>query len=580
MRGRRWPGLLALLVLVTGCGLPLADRVVTPANAPAAAQQRGDIQVLPPGPRDDATPREVVRDFFGAQSNPTDSHAIARQYLAPPLRRTWRDGPQVTVLDRALTITATRGAVDAFTVTSRRVGRLLADGSYVGDAGPVTVQVHLTRTQAGRWVLDKVPDGLLLSVADRDRSFVAQSVYFLAPSSASPDDGRHLVPDRVFIPVTADPADALVRRLLAGPSSGIQRAVETAMPTGTTLLRPVRTDASGLVSVELSAEVAAAPRAQREQLSAQLVWTLRGVGPDFSRLRLRGGGKPVQVSVGADDLQNRGDWGSYDPDGLSPRAPALYVANRRLRSLDGALPDSPASDERSTQPVDVAAAAVNDGRLALLTLVGREWQLRTGPASGPFGAPVRRGPALSSPTWGSGQRGLWFLESGRLMLAPLGGRPVGIPVDSPDLPGPYAAVRVSRDGARIALVTGTGRARRLAVGRVYAVGGGVRVGGLRAVAPGVEDVGDVGWDSATSLVVLGRVAGLTAAVPVRVSVDGSSVAPLVRVGLETTEPRNLAAAPGRPLVVGALVRGTPTLFRDNTRQYSREAVGAEPFYPG
>ena len=484
------------------------------------------------------------------------------------------------MFDRALTITPTRAATDSFTVTGRRVGRISADGSYLGDSGSISVQVHLTRNQRGRWVIDKVPNGLLLSVADRDRSFVPQNVYFLAPASLSPDDGRHLVPDRVFVPVTADPADALVRRLLAGPSSGIQGAVETAMPQGTTLLRPVRTDASGLVTVELSAEVAAAPRAQREQLSAQLVWTLRGVGPDFSRLQLRGGGRPVQVSVGADDLQNRGDWGSYDPDGLSPRAPALYVANRRLRSLDGTVTNSAASDDRATQPVDIAASAVNDGRLALLTLVGREWQLRTGPASGPFGAPVYRGPGLSSPTWGSGQRGLWFLDAGRLMLAPLGGRPVGIPVDSLDLPGPYAAVRVSRDGARIALVTGSGRDRRLAVGRLYTLAGGLRVGGLRAVAPGVEDVGDVSWDSATTLVVLGRVAGLTAAVPVRVSVDGSSVAPLVRVGLETTEPRSLAAAPGRPLVVGALVRGKPTLFRDTTRQYSPEAVGTQPFYPG
>ncbi len=571
---------LGCVVVLSACGLPLRDGVGTPARAPAAAQQRGDIQVLPPGPRDDASPREVVRDFFGAQSNPTDEHAIAREYLAPALRRTWRDGPQVTVFDRALTVEAVAGASDTYLVTGRRLGRIAPDGSYSGDSGPLSVRVHLTQTESGRWVIDEVPNGLLLSAADRDRSFIPQNVYFLGPAAAASGEGRHLVADRVFVPVTSDPADALVRRLLAGPSQALAGSVETAIPARTTLLRPVRTDAGGLVTVELSEQVADAPRAQREQLSAQLVWTLRGVGSEFSRLRLTGGGRAVQVSVGADDLQNRGDWGSYDPDGLSPRSPALYIANRRLRSLDGALVDSPVSDDRGSQPVDLAASAVNDGRLAVLTLAGREWQLRTGPPGGPFGAPIWRGRQLASPSWGRGQRGLWFLDAGRLMLAPLGGRPMGIPVDAPDLPGPYTVVRVSRDGARVALVTGRGRERRLVVGRVYTVRGVLRVGGLRPIAPTVQDVGHVSWDGSTSLVVLGRVPGLTAAVPVRVAVDGSVVAPLVRVGLETTEPQRLAAAPGRPLVVGATVRGVPTLFRDNSRQYSPEAVGAEPFYPG
>ncbi len=571
--------LVASCLLLTGCGLPLADGVQDPPKLPAGQQQRGDIQVLPPGPRDDATPTQVVRDFFGAQSNPTDNHAIARSYLAPRLRDVWRDGPQVTVFGRALAISALPSSPDTFRVSGQRVGRIGNDGSYGKDVGALSVRVHLSRLPSGRWVIDDVPNGLLLSTADRDRSFIPSDVYFLAPQAMG-EDGRHLVPDRQFVPVTADRADALVRRLLSGPSSALGDSVQTAIPTGTTLLRPVRTDADGLVTVELSGQVAAAARAQREQLSAQIVWTLRGLGSDFSRLRLRGGGQPVQVSVGgADELQNRGDWGSYDPDGLAPRAPAYYIADRRLRSLDGSLPNSEVSDDQGSQPVDVAAVAANDGRLGILTRVGPEWQLRTGPSSGPFGAPIWRGRALSSPSWGRGQRGLWFLDSGRVMLAPLGGKPVAVPVDDGVRRGPYTALRVSRDGARVALVAGSRRGRTLVLGRVYLHEGRIRVGGIREIAPGVEDVGDVSWDSPTSLVVLGRVSDLTAAVPVRVAVDGSVVAPLTRVGLES-EPRSLAAAPGRPLVVAAERRGRSTLFRDNTRQYTPEARGAEPFYPG
>ncbi|MEO6206278.1 MAG: LpqB family beta-propeller domain-containing protein [Mycobacteriales bacterium] len=576
----RWLGVPLACLLLTGCGLPLADGVQDPPKLPAGQQQRGDIQVLPPGPRESATSAQQVRDFFGAQSNPTDDHAIARSYLSTALRQTWRDGPQVTVFEGALSIAPLVAAKDTFRVTGRRVGRIATDGSYNKDFGTLSVRVHLSRLASGRWVIDDVPNGLVLSTADRDRSFIPNDIYFLAPEMSA-DAGRHLVPDRQFVPVTADRADALVRRLLAGPSSALGDSVESAIPTGTTLLKPVRTDADGLVTVELSRQVADASRARREQLSAQIVWTLRGVGSDFSRLRLRGGGRAVQVSVGgADELQNRGDWGSYDPDGLAPKAPAYYIADRRLRSLDGSLTDSPVTDERGSQLVDLAAVSANDGRLGVLTRVGREWQLRIGPGSGPFGAPIWRGHDLSSPSWGRGQRGLWFLDSGNVMLAPQGGKPIAVPVDDLVRRGPYTALRVSRDGARVALVAGTGRTRTLVVGRVYVVGGTLRIGGVHEVAPGVVDVVDVSWDGPTSLVVLGRVSGLSTAVPVRVAVDGSVVAPLIRVGLESTEPRSLAAAPGRPLVVGAVRDGAPALFRDNTRQYTPEVKGADPFYPG
>lgn len=578
---RRVLGAALVPALLAGCGLPLAPGVQDPPPAvPAGQQPRGDIQVLPPGPRPEAGPVEVVRDFFGAQSSPTDGHAIAREFLTPDLRRRWRDGPQVTVYEGVLRVAAQRPGSDVYVVTGRRVGRIRADGTYRGDPGPLTVRVHAVRQPGGAWRLDQVPDGLLLSTADRDRSFLARDVYYLAPP-VDGDDARHLVPDRIFFPVTADPADALVRRLLDGPSSALGDSVQTAFPPGTRLRRPVRTDADGLVTVDLTGDVATAPRAQREQLSAQLVWTLRGVGPQFSRLRLRGGGRPVPVSVGGtDETQSRSDWGSYDPDGLSPRVEPLYIENRRLRSLGDPLPDSPVTDDAGTLPVDAVASAASDGRLAVLTRVGREWQLRTGPPAGPFGAPVFRGPDVSDPSWGGGQRGVWFLAAGRLMLAPPGGRPYGVPVDDPGLRGPFHGLRVSRDGARIALVLGQGRDRQLLVGRIHRVGDRLRVGGLAAVAPEVSDVGDVGWDSPTGLVVLGRVSGLSAPVPVRVAVDGSSVAPLVRVGLEATRPVSLAAAPGRPLVVGALVGDRPYLFRDNSRVYAKDEPGEQPSYPG
>jgi hypothetical protein len=571
---------VAAVLLLSGCGLPLPGTVQQPGQVTAEQKQPGDIEVLPPGPRDDTPPEQVVRDFFGAQSNPANGHARAREFLAPEKAEVWRDDGPVSVFDGALGVTAVDGDPGTYRVGGHRVGRIGADGSYSRDDSAVALVVRLRQVERGRWVLTEVPDGLLLSTADRDRSFRARNVYFLAPMSGETSPTTHLVPDPVFFPVTANPADALVRRLLAGPSGALGDSVDSAVPPGTTLQRPVRTDASGVVTVDLSEQVGAAPIQQRERLSAQLVWTLRGVPTGFTTLRLRSGGRVVRVgAAGHDGLQARDDWPSYDPDGLQPPIPAFYISGRQLRSLDGSLVASPVTGEGSRRLVDVAATSPRGRTLALLTRVGRRWELSTGPASGPF--LVRdRAPALSSPSWGSGEQGLWFLRGSQVVLAPSSGRPQTVPVDGIAQYGPVSGLRVSRDGARVGLIAGVGAGRRLLVGRITTGTGRLRITGLRVIAPTVTDVHALTWDTATSLVVLGSLTGVSA--PVRVAVDGSSVALVIRIGLENSTPRTVAGAPGRQLVIGAsLADGTTVLFRDNGRLYVREdGTGYAPFYPG
>lgn len=564
-----------LLSLVAGCGLPLAGGVQEPGAVPAERRADGDIQVLPPGPRDDASADAIVRGFFGAQSDPSDAHASAREFLASDLRKRWRDTGPVSVFEPGLEVTAVGGASDSFRVTGTLVGRINDDGSYSPERGTIDVPVQLRKAARGRWVISAVPDGLLLSTADRDRSFRPRNVYFLAPSSGPTSPPSHLVPDQLFLPVTADTADALVRRLLAGPSRPLGDSATTAFPAGTTV-RSVRRDASGLVTVDLSAQVGQAGALQKEQMSAQLVWTLRGISGDFTQLVLRSAGKAVGVgSPGSQNtLQDRDAYPSYDPDGLSARAPVYYIGGRRLRLIEPTT--EPAGDASGRAAVDLAAASTRGRSLALLTQTGKRWELRTGPSSGPFSVRAR-GASLSSPSWGSGEQGVWFLSGGRVQLAPLSGPVLDVPVDGIGRFGPLSQLRVSRDGARIGLIAGVGPQRRLLVGRIRAVGDSLRVVGVRSVAPGVSDVSALSWESATSLVVLGRVSGVTA--PVRVAVDGSSVSLINRLGLEQSAPLTIAAAPDRPLVVG--VAGS-VLFQDNGRLYTREEgiIGYAPFYPG
>lgn len=580
--GRRvGAGAMCLAVLAAGCGLPLGDGVREPGKVPAEERPPGDIQVLPPGPRDDAPAVDIVRNFFGAQSSPDDAHASAREFLAPEIRTRWRDSAPVGVFDaRGLTVEPATDAMNTFRVTGSAVAEIAADGSYLPVSKRIDIRVQVRRGPRGRWQITNVPNGLLLSAADRERSFRARNIYFLAPPAAPGAAPSHLVPDQVFLPVTADNAEGLVRRLLAGPSTLLGDSVSTGFPAGTAV-RSVHPDTSGLVTVDLTDGAGRAAAQQREQMSAQLVWTLRD-SPDFSALRLLSNGRALPVGSGGQAVDRpRSDWQAYDPDGLSARPPLYYISGRRLRLLD---PSSTPAPTASQQPVDSAAAAPRGGGIALVTRGRSGAELSSGPSSGPF---VRRARAASVSflSWGSGERGVWFMQNGRLALATLGGPTVPVPIDDLGRFGRLSGARVSRDGARIGLIAGAGRSRRLLAGRVVERAGALRVVGVRSIAPNVEDVRDLTWDSATSMVVLGLTAGVVG--PVRVAVDGSSAALIARVGFDLgSQPVSVAAAPNQPLVVAALLvqgqRSTPVLYRaSGANTYVRERIsGAEPFYPG
>ena len=154
-------------------------------------------------------------------------------------------------------------------------------------------------------------------------------------------------------------------------------------------------------------------------------------------------------------------------------------------------------------------------------------------------------------------------------------------LERPEGAGPLAALRVSRDGARAALVFGIGEARRLYVGRIEPAGGRLRIAGVDPVAPALAGVTDVAWESGTSLAVLATSPGASQVVVWRVAVDGSTgPAAVQRPGLPG-DAVALAAAPGRPLVVSALLDGVPRLYRDDDTLFRLEVEpGTAPAYPG
>ncbi len=571
---------LGALLLLPACGLPVPDGVQSSGPVAAEREEPLALKVIPPGPQPGASPEEVVNGFLVAQRSPDDDHAVARQFLAPGTE--WDDEEGAVVYRSRRFTTDDDSDPLTFSIRYDASARVEPTGAYALDDTPVTAAYTVGRLESGEYRLTSVPRGLHLQSQDRERSFTAYDVYFLRRAVDGTATAR-LVPDRVFLPVTAERAPSLVEALLRGATLPLSPAVASAVPEGTALASPV-TVADGVVTVDLTGQVRDLDQRDRQRLSAQLVWTLL---PTFNGVRVLVEGEPLEVE-GAEEVQALEDWSEYDPTGTAPGAPLFYVQDRQLRSLDGAVPDSEAASPRGF-PVDEVAVSPAGGTLAALTRSPEGDELRTGPQAGPFGPPVLQRPQLGSLSWGPGDQGLWALARGdqpAVCLVPAAPDPArpdpcDVSYERPEGAGPLVGLRISRDGARAALVFGEGEARRLYVGRIEPSGGRLRIAGVDPVAPALAGVTDVAWEDGTSLAVLATSPGASQVVVWRVAVDGSTGPSAVqRPGLPG-DAVALAATAGRPLVVNALLDGVPRLYRDDGTLFRLEAEpGTAPAYPG
>ncbi len=559
-----------LLVLLTACGgLPVPSGV---RDADGIGGDRPDVAgivVVAPGPQPGMTANELVRGFLYALSrSPQDGHRIARQFLAPDVE-CCDEGEEAVLYPVAGLSVSVLEDPSVVRASFDTVGRILRDGSFRLEDAVVRDDFPVVEVD-GELRLASVPQGLRLVVDDLERSYTPQDVHFLARDVDGSPIGR-LVPDRVFLPVSREPGQALVDALLTGPTRRLEPAVLSAAPPGTTAA--VEAD-SGIVTVDLSAEAAALDTRARQRLAAQLVWTLV---PAYSGVRLLVDGAPLVPDE--DAVQDRGDWPVYDPSGGVGNAPLLHLQDRRLRSVDEELVESPATT--GELPVDGAALSLRGTALAVRTrrATGLD-EVRTGSVNGPFREPVLTGRGLTSLSWGPGDQGLWVLQSGspaQVWLVPVEDAddrtPQRVPVQAPQDAGPLTALKVSRDGARIALVLGG----RLHVGLVEPADGGWRVGQVTLVSRELVGVTDVAWRSGTSLVALGAFEDDGQLFPAEVAVDGSSSVVIQGPLVGAVE---IAAAPRRPLVVAADVEGRSQLYRDDDTRFRLIGPGRSPFYPG
>jgi hypothetical protein len=180
---RGWPAVAATVaLLVTGCAaIPTSGAVQEGAEVQAAAEDPF-IRVLPRPPAEGLGPVDVVRGFLTASASFENDHAVARLYLTSDASSRWDATAGVTVYDddRGPVI---RGDASGVQVRTQVSARIDADGLLSPQPDrTVTSDFSLVETDAG-WRISELPDGLLLSRADIERSFRPFDLYFLTPKA-------------------------------------------------------------------------------------------------------------------------------------------------------------------------------------------------------------------------------------------------------------------------------------------------------------------------------------------------------------------------------------------------------------
>lgn len=571
--------LLASVLVVAGC-TNIPDESTPHAVPDDKIQPSGGV----PEPTPDLKPDDLVREFIHSSANPE----AAEMYLTEEARANWDSNlPPILIQDTyGVTPPPGDGAADngedegddsraAVSLLVTQFGRIGSDQAFIPAIDKEEHRIELRRID-GQWRIDTPPPSrVFVPLADFEAAYLPVTVYYFD------NDLRVTVPDLRY--VTRQPASSLPARvisvLLSGPSDTLRRSVRSPLEGVGTRTNPVP-DPDGTLVVDLKPLGDKSPE-QRELIAAQIVLTLQDV--TSSRLRLKGDGQDL--------IDGHGDWRRSDLksyDALTkpnPDQPGLMVVDGRLRSLrDGQEIEGPAGDGQYN--VISAAQSIDGGQLAVVTQTEVGLRLRVGPFDGPLQEVDLEATTMTRPTWlvstssEQSSREVWTVEDGNVVriVPTVEERWTSIEVNTSELDqfGRITELRLSRDGARVAVITEEGR---LAVASVVRDNDSVSLRIPRQLQPSAitAPIG-VDWYNQHTLVVATEQTTLPVA---SVSVDGMELEAFDRSNLRPPV-RAITAAPERDVVVtdSAAVFGVPgigQLWRQLTHGQGPTSV---PFYPG
>ncbi|WP_304455591.1 LpqB family beta-propeller domain-containing protein [Nocardiopsis sp. YSL2] len=577
----------------------------------------GYVRLLPAGPQEGVGPEGLVGGFLKDMGSFEEDHKAARSYMFPELSDEWSPDGSVRVFgDLDAVGLETEVSTDGLTATVRMRSSLVAtiddSGKYVqSDPGHLLeVPFELAREQGdpeGEWRIQDMPDELILSQLDVERTHRPFNLYYLNPGSTA------LVPDPVYLPVSNDAlAKRLLDKLVAGPTDWLAPAVHSAFPEG------------AVTGVVIDAEtatirVSGVGEVDEFEMGAQIAWTLRQL-PEVEEFTLVVNGDEVSFPNADGERSDRPRpasdfWAPVSPSAISAGIRAYFTHDGQLWSAADWGSDTIGDAERVPGPLGAGdvqlerfAVSVDESTIAGIT-VGGDTVVTSFASPGAEVTEVLTDGTFTSVSWDV-NGDLWVTEQtrrpeeeaeeesdeedepaeeepttdtdpapepGTTDLWLLRGGDEVVRVDLSDLRDrSLLNFQISRDGTRAAVVTEVDGQTSLQVGRVVSDSDGrVSVGSFITLGRELDEISDISWRSGDQLAVLGNRQGGTEQAFL-VSLDGGS--PAASAGTPVPGMVNISGAPGQPLVAGS-DDGNIWITTDRLN-WQNVVEGGSPTFPG
>lgn len=448
----------AVLLALTACsGLPTSGDV---QSGRALGTSPDDPDILPQasGPRDGASPRQIVEDFLEAAITPTDNWMVAQSFLTTDFRTEWRPNASVLIDESAETRSVTsdvdddvegkNGDTAEIEVRLNQLAVVDETGAYSEAVGGTTLPFTVVKT-AGQWRIAKAPDGIVI-----DRSRFTR-VYDDYPLQFFDQGWNRLVPDVRWLPRRATVATTITQSLIeGGPSPWLGETVQSAFPSDVSLARDaVPVDADQVADVALSRSAQGLDQTTLARMRTQLQATLDAAGVHVSQVRFSVDGRDLEAGV-VKLVEDTAEAGAIVlKDGVFGT-----LVGTQITPIDG-ISDEIAAITAPLAAVDVSAdethAAVQfaDGHIYLVG-DGRTDALET-PSNAVSPSIDSYGYTWTAPADAPSQLRAWRDATTSLPVA-----------DAWPAASSLSGIRVSADGARIAAVESIGGENWVAVAAV------------------------------------------------------------------------------------------------------------------
>ena len=559
---RVWAVTAVLALLLASCAaLPRTGPVETAEPRLPAAQA---ATFYAGGPRDGASPEEIVQGFLNAQAaGYADGFAVAREFLASTISSAWDPTTQVRVHADTSAPQITTAGDGTVTVTADLAAAVGADGNYTEAPRGAKAELgfSLARTASDQWRIVDLPDGVLLNTYFFTTVFVAQPLYYLTP------DRGALVPELRWFP-RQDVVTGTVDALLAGPGEPLDEVVVTELPADLERRSEAVGISDGVAEVDLGPQLGDLPEPQRSLAVLQIERTLFSVSTTVRDVIVSSENERVEATAEVASL-------SAYPIGANP--PVVAIADGALGRLvegevDALMSPAQAGIDEPNRPAvgyggDLATVALLDGTSRLFLVdAGRSTTalLYTGEGLAP--------PSVDRHGW------IWTARAGGELVA-ITRTGTTRTVDAPwSADQEVRALAVSREGSRIAVVATSGTETQVLVAGIArdADGGPQELTAPERVGAAIVDPLDVTWVEDTMLAALGRT-DVNSPQPVVHTVQVGGVTrrlPLVEGATTITAGRG-----DRSLLVGTAAGEVWVRNGAGWRQQFRSGI-ADPAYPG